>query len=656
MTQSTVYSLLFLTLNELINVSPIGNPEIDIDSPIRVLCETVEQNKEPRTVEVAVQALETLGKAPFQQLLHERCSKDTFKGILESLLNLTSRLIKGLKKDLHVDGNNELSPQDMARRVVSKSEAIKSVAMQISASLHCLKVWLTDQSSVAATILCTDPEFAKHFFNTVREVQSPLRSSLNFQRSRKSSTDIAHVSKDVTGPIEEIDSAASSTILHVMNHLFHFPVPNSGAPLALRPEVSEFTKPYNEDVEHLVRFIVNRKLLVTILPSKNGECARIVLRDSTGTYSWEMKFEIGLDEKHLLSLPAEDEGSETGANEIDELGDIPARPKGMSVGTGVGAWNETNNDLHTREKSVTVPCAVTPPLPPSTAGAKDGEGTMAPESTQPSESPLESLLDRLQPFSKRQIIPDETLIGLTYEDYEESGGSNDTAGTKKKDTNGRFISIPRQHTMEQILSDPQAYEALLEFMRAEHSEESIEFWMDVIFFREECPENELVATALELFATYIDEDSIKQVNLPSHIFKKLKDAKTDLLERRTGDVAVLVARDLFDEAQDQLKMMIERDPLRRFRQTGPAVESLLVEEGVQKVDKLVNGILTEEDKLGQSICQRRVSELDKMNDMRTNAHGISPASTPASTAFDMDTEDMRVSQRVCASVALVFSI
>ncbi len=53
-TQSTVYSLLFLTLNELVNVSPMGgNPEIDIESTVRVLCQTL-QNKEPRTVEVRV--------------------------------------------------------------------------------------------------------------------------------------------------------------------------------------------------------------------------------------------------------------------------------------------------------------------------------------------------------------------------------------------------------------------------------------------------------------------------------------------------------------------------------------------------------------------------------------------------------------------------
>jgi len=147
MTQSTVYSLLFLTLNELINVSPIGNPEINIESTIQVLCETLEKNKDPRTVECAVQALETLGTAPFQQLLHERCSKETFKTILESLLGLTKRQIEGLKKDMHFDGSDEFC--DMAKQVVRQKEVIKNVAMQITAALQCLKVWLTDQSLVA---------------------------------------------------------------------------------------------------------------------------------------------------------------------------------------------------------------------------------------------------------------------------------------------------------------------------------------------------------------------------------------------------------------------------------------------------------------------------------------------------------------------------
>jgi hypothetical protein len=138
--------------------------------------------------------------------------------------------------------------------------------------------------------------------------------------------------------------------------------------------------------------------------------------------------------------------------------------------------------------------------------------------------------------------------------------------------------------MEDVLSSEAVSDALLDFMRAEHSEESFEFCMDVIFFRERCPDSKLVATALNMFATYVDSAALKQVNLPAHVFKKLNDVQSGLLKGgtvRDGAPPLGVARDLFNEAQDTLTTIIEHGPLRRFLQTCPT-KTVLLEEGVER--------------------------------------------------------------------------
>jgi hypothetical protein len=74
--------------------------------------------------------------------------------------------------------------------------------------------------------------------------------------------------------------------------------------------------------------------------------------------------------------------------------------------------------------------------------------------------------------------------------------------------------------------------------------------VDVIYFREQCPCDKLVATAFSLFSMYIGDDASKQVNLPAHIVKNLKGVQAGLLGRRG---AAPVSRDLFNEAFEELK-------------------------------------------------------------------------------------------------------
>ncbi len=105
--------------------------------------------------------METLGTAPFQQLLHERCcpSHDLLKVILEALLRLVRHKLADLKMDLHMDGGggDDLSTQEMARKVVSKTDTIKQIALQICVALHCLRLWLTDQRFVRTRTRTRNP-------------------------------------------------------------------------------------------------------------------------------------------------------------------------------------------------------------------------------------------------------------------------------------------------------------------------------------------------------------------------------------------------------------------------------------------------------------------------------------------------------------------
>lgn len=122
------------------------------------------------------------------------------------------------------------------------------------------------------------------------------------------------------------------------------------------------------------------------------------------------------------------------------------------------------------------------------------------------------------------------------------------AKLQSKDESASEISF------EEIRSKIWLQDEFRQFLKNEFSEENLDFWLSVDTFRKADPEKQ-PEMASHILSTYVEEDAEKQINISGKALVALRERY-----KSEGSSATL-----FDEALDEISLLMERDSFRRFQ-------------------------------------------------------------------------------------------
>jgi hypothetical protein len=120
-------------------------------------------------------------------------------------------------------------------------------------------------------------------------------------------------------------------------------------------------------------------------------------------------------------------------------------------------------------------------------------------------------------------------------------------------------------SLRHVLENRELQEKFREFLVSEFSVENILFWLEVESFKQSCqgPLFDRKAGAFKIFDTFCSNASCYEVNLSYPVAQKLL---KKIGEIRSGEQQE-VDPTIFNEAQEQIYILMESDPLKRFKRT-----------------------------------------------------------------------------------------
>jgi len=107
--------------------------------------------------------------------------------------------------------------------------------------------------------------------------------------------------------------------------------------------------------------------------------------------------------------------------------------------------------------------------------------------------------------------------------------------------------------LEDVLSSPELLSFFREFLRSEHSEENLEFWLYVQEYKNESNPKKCEDLVEEIFTEFIKSGSLKEINVNFEIKKRIKEKMNS------------VQKDIFDEAEESIFQLMRTDSYQRFK-------------------------------------------------------------------------------------------
>ncbi|KAL4660121.1 regulator of G-protein signaling 4-like [Arapaima gigas] len=115
------------------------------------------------------------------------------------------------------------------------------------------------------------------------------------------------------------------------------------------------------------------------------------------------------------------------------------------------------------------------------------------------------------------------------------------------------------------------------FLKMEFSQENIEFWMACEEYKRTTSKEQLTAKAKEIYNTYVDVDSPKEVNLDAVTREETKRSLKD------------IGPSSFNEAQKKIFLLMEKDSYRRFLKSKMFLDLLQPSEKRKPCDAMRRG-------------------------------------------------------------------
>lgn len=143
---------------------------------------------------------------------------------------------------------------------------------------------------------------------------------------------------------------------------------------------------------------------------------------------------------------------------------------------------------------------------------------------------------------------------------------------KKKDNHRNCIkeAMKWKESFQQLLSSKDGLSAFRTFLKTEFSEENLEFWAACEDYRKTPSATKLPAKALCIFQEFLQTGAPREVNI-------------DHQTRETTRQQVAVAsRSCFDAAQEQTRILMEKDSYPRFLKS-PFYQQILTQSSIRKL-------------------------------------------------------------------------
>jgi len=114
--------------------------------------------------------------------------------------------------------------------------------------------------------------------------------------------------------------------------------------------------------------------------------------------------------------------------------------------------------------------------------------------------------------------------------------------------------------LKDILSDSKGRDLFFQFLKSEHAEENLQFWIQVQDYNalsQVLDDDDLLSKAKLIFSQYVDSGSNMEVNLPDGI-------RQELIQRFQQATTETIGIDTFNKAQNSVLDMLSSDSYRRF--------------------------------------------------------------------------------------------